>query len=58
MHKKEITSIIQRRKIQIRKKMAERKNFLLFAIGIGAFGVIIGAYTIWSAVSEIFEPIP
>ena len=38
--------------------MAERKNFLLFAIGIGAFGVIIGTYTIWSAVSEIFEPTP
>ena len=38
--------------------MAERKNFLLFAIGIGAFGVIIGAYTIWSAASEIFEPMP
>ncbi|WP_420545345.1 hypothetical protein [Nitrosopumilus sp.] len=58
MHKKEIASIIQRRKIQIGRKMAERKNFFLFAIGIGAFGVIIGTYTIWSAVSEIFEPIP
>jgi len=36
--------------------MAERKNFLLFAIGLGAFGIIIGGYTIWNSVSELFSP--
>ena len=34
--------------------MAERKNFLLMAIGIGAFGIIIGGITIWNMVSELF----
>ena len=34
--------------------MAERKNFLLMAIGIGAVGIIIGAITIWNLVSELF----
>jgi len=36
--------------------MPERKNFLLMAIGLGAMGVIIGAYTIWNSVSELFSP--
>jgi hypothetical protein len=36
--------------------MAERKNFLLMAIGLGVVGVIIGAYTIWNAASELFTP--
>jgi len=36
--------------------MAERKNFLLMAIGLGVIGVIIGGYTIWNLVSELFSP--
>jgi hypothetical protein len=36
--------------------MAERKNFLLFAIGLGVFGILIGGITIWNSVSELFSP--
>jgi len=36
--------------------MAERKNFLLLAIALGVFGVIIGGYTIWNSVSELLSP--
>jgi Flp pilus assembly pilin Flp len=36
--------------------MAEKKNFLLMAIGLGAVGIIIGAYTLWNSVSELFLP--
>jgi hypothetical protein len=36
--------------------MPERKNFLLFAIGLGVFGIIIGGYTIWNSVSELILP--
>jgi len=35
--------------------MAERKNFLLFAIGIGAMGIIIGSITIWNMVSDVLK---
>jgi len=35
--------------------MAERKNFLIFAIGIGVMGVIIGSITIWNMISDIFK---
>ena len=34
--------------------MAERKNFLLMAIGIGTVGIIIGTITIWNLVSNLF----
>jgi len=42
--------------LKVRMNMAERKNFLLLAIGLGAFGIIIGGYTIWNSVSELFSP--
>jgi hypothetical protein len=35
--------------------MAERKNFLLFAIGIGAMGIIIGSITIWNMISDVLK---
>tara|TARA_B110000014_G_scaffold230764_1_gene192439 strand:+ start:541 stop:648 length:108 start_codon:yes stop_codon:yes gene_type:complete len=35
--------------------MAERKNFLMFAIGIGVMGVIIGSITIWNMISDILK---
>jgi len=36
--------------------MPERKNFLLMAIGLGVFGIIIGGYTIWNLASELISP--
>ena len=33
--------------------MAERRNFLLLAMGMGAFGILLGAITIWDAVSGL-----
>jgi len=36
--------------------MAERKNFLLLAIGMGAVGIIIGAITIWNTTSNLWIP--
>ncbi len=38
------------------KKMPEKKNFLIFAIGVGVVGIIIGSITIWSMVKEITNP--
>jgi|TARA_B110001454_G_scaffold119099_1_gene111168 hypothetical protein len=35
--------------------MAERKNFLIFAIGIGIMGVVIGTITIWNMISNILK---
>jgi hypothetical protein len=35
--------------------MAERKNFLLFAIGVGIIGVIIGSITIWNMISDLLK---
>jgi hypothetical protein len=35
--------------------MAERKNFLIFAIGIGIMGVIIGLITIGNMVSNVLK---
>jgi len=35
--------------------MAERKNFLIFAIGIGVMGVVIGGITIWNMISEVLK---
>ena len=35
--------------------MAERKNFLIFAIGIGIMGVVIGTITIWNMVSDVLK---
>ena len=36
--------------------MTEKKNFLLFAIGLGVAGVIIGGITIWNSISELISP--
>jgi hypothetical protein len=36
--------------------MPERKNFLLFAIAIGAAGIIIGTITIWNMASNLLKP--
>ena len=36
--------------------MAEKKNFLILAIGLGAIGIIIGGITIWNIASSLFEP--
>ena len=35
--------------------MVEKKNFLIFAIGIGIMGVVIGSITIWNMVSDLFK---
>jgi len=35
--------------------MAERKNFLLFAIGIGVIGVVIGSITIWNMILDVLK---
>jgi hypothetical protein len=36
--------------------MAERKNFLLLAIGMGAIGIIIGGITIFNMVTDLLLP--
>jgi len=36
--------------------MAERKNFLLLAIGMGAAGILIGGITIWNMASDLLKP--
>lgn len=33
--------------------MAEQRNFLLLAAGMGAIGVIIGGIIIWNQISEL-----
>jgi hypothetical protein len=35
--------------------MAERKNFLIFAIGIGVMGIVIGSITIWDMILEVLK---
>jgi hypothetical protein len=35
--------------------MAERKNFLIFAIAIGLMGVVIGSITIWDMILEVVK---
>jgi hypothetical protein len=35
--------------------MAERKNFLIFAIGIGIMGIVIGTITIWNMISDVLK---
>ena len=37
-------------------KMAERKNFLLLAIGLGAACVVIGGVTIYNMISDLIKP--
>lgn len=36
--------------------MAEKRNFLILAMGLGAVGVIIGAVTIWNYVNNLISP--
>lgn len=38
------------------KKMAEKRNFLIFAIGIGIIGIIIGGVIIWNSANNILNP--
>ena len=42
--------------VKVVKKMAEKKNFLILAIGLGVIGVIIGGITIWNVASDLIEP--
>jgi len=41
--------------LKIYHNMAERKNFLLFAIGVGIIGMIIGSITIWNMISDLLK---
>lgn len=36
--------------------MAEKKNFLILAIGLGIIGIIIGGITIWNFANNLTEP--
>ena len=36
--------------------MAEKKNFLILAIGLGIVGIIIGGITIWNFANNLLEP--
>jgi hypothetical protein len=36
--------------------MSEKKNFLIFAIGLGIFGIILGAITIRDLISTVVLP--
>jgi hypothetical protein len=36
--------------------MAERKNFLLLAIGMGVAGIIIGGITIFNMANDLLSP--
>ena len=42
--------------LKVHLNMAERKNFLLLAIGVGAAGIIIGGITIWNMASDLLNP--
>lgn len=33
--------------------MAERRGFLLLAMGMGAAGILIGAYAVWSQIQAL-----
>ncbi len=36
--------------------MAEKRNFLILAIGLGVVGIIIGGITIWNFANSLLEP--
>jgi hypothetical protein len=36
--------------------MAEKRNFLILAIGLGIAGIIIGGITIWNFASNLTSP--
>ena len=42
--------------VRVVEKLAEKKNFLILAIGVGVFGIIIGGITIWNMASNLLEP--
>jgi len=41
---------------RISYSVPERKNFLLFAIALGAAGIIIGGITIWNMAADLLNP--
>jgi hypothetical protein len=41
--------------LKVHHNMAERKNFLLVAIGIGIMGIVIGSITIWNMISDVLK---
>ena len=41
---------------KVLNKMAERKNFLLLAIGLGVVCVAIGGITIYNMISDLLKP--
>lgn len=36
--------------------MAEKRNFLILAMGLGAAGIIIGGIIIWNITNKLIEP--
>jgi hypothetical protein len=36
--------------------MAEKRNFLILAIGLGIIGIIIGGITIWNFANNLTSP--
>jgi len=42
--------------LKVLRNMAEKKNFLLLAIGMGAIGIIIGGITISNMVTDLLSP--
>lgn len=36
--------------------MAEQRNFLILAIGLGIIGIIIGGITIWNFANNLIGP--
>ncbi len=42
--------------LKVDHNMAERKNFLLLAIGMGIIGIIIGGVTISNMVTDLLVP--
>jgi len=36
--------------------MAEKRNFLILAMGLGIVGIIIGGITIWNFVNNLIGP--
>jgi len=42
--------------LKVLRNMAEKKNFLLLAIGMGVIGIIIGGITISNMVTDLLLP--
>ncbi len=42
--------------LKVLRNMAEKKNFLLLAIGMGTIGIIIGGITISNMVTDLLSP--